>query len=176
MNRKGEWILWGAAALLLLSTCAAAVAGTPDFAPITVTYSSSSESGSVSGNDSSPAKQEDPPDISESNVTQPSSAPTESTGGRDSDVSSSGSSSSISSLPSGSSISSGSPTVPQEKIHLNTASKEELMAIKGLGEVLAQRIIDYRERYGGFDSLEELMEVDGIGEKRLAAWMPYLTL
>ncbi len=50
------------------------------------------------------------------------------------------------------------------------------MAIKGLGEVLAQRIIDYRERYGGFDSLEELMEVDGIGEKRLAAWMPYLTL
>ena len=167
MNRKGEWILWGAAALLLLSTCAAAVAGTPDFAPITVTYSSSSESGSVSENDSSPAKQEDPPDISESNVIQPSSAPTESTGGRDSDVSSSGSSSSISS---------GSPTVPQEKIHLNTASKEELMAINGLGEVLAQRIIDYRERYGGFDSLEELMEVDGIGEKRLAAWRPYLTL
>lgn len=151
-------------------------AGTPDFAPITVTYSSSSESGSVSENDSSPAKQEDPPDISESNVTQPSSAPTESTGSYDSDVSSSGSSSSISSLPSGSSISSGSPTVPQEKIHLNTASKEELMTIKGLGEVLAQRIIDYRERYGGFDSLEELMEVDGIGEKRLAAWMPYLTL
>lgn len=62
------------------------------------------------------------------------------------------------------------------KINLNTAGKEELMSIKGLGEVFAGRIIEYRERYGGFDSLEELMEVDGIGEKRYEAWKPYLTL
>lgn len=43
MSRKGEWILWGAAALLLLAVCAAAVAGAPDFAPVTVTYSAASE-------------------------------------------------------------------------------------------------------------------------------------
>ena len=76
--------------------------------------------------------------------------------------------------PASSSPASSAP--PQGKINLNTAGKEELMSIKGLGEILAERILDYRERHGGFDSLEELMEVDGIGEKRFAAWKPYLTL
>ena len=76
--------------------------------------------------------------------------------------------------PASSSPASSAP--PQGKINLNTAGKEELMSIKGLGEILAERILDYRERHGGFDSLEELMEVDGIGEKRFATWKPYLTL
>ena len=69
-----------------------------------------------------------------------------------------------------------SATTTQGKINLNTAGKDELMTIKGLGEVLAERILDYRERHGGFDSLEELMEVEGIGEKRFASWKPYLTV
>ena len=61
---------------------------------------------------------------------------------------------------------SGSPTA--ERVHLSTATVEELDAIDGIGPTLAQRIIEYRDAHGGLRSLEELAEVEGIGEKRLA--------
>ena len=63
-----------------------------------------------------------------------------------------------------------SSSPPARFIRLNSASREELMTLEGIGETLADRILAYREAHGGFDSLEELMEVDGIGEKRFAAW------
>jgi competence protein ComEA len=57
---------------------------------------------------------------------------------------------------------------PGSKIHLSTATVEQLDEIDGLGPTLAERIVEYRDAHGGFRSIEELTEVDGIGEKRLA--------
>lgn len=61
-------------------------------------------------------------------------------------------------------------------LNLNTASKEELMMIDGIGELTATKIVEYRDEIGGFASLEQLMDIEGIGEKKFAAWSRYLTL
>ncbi|MGE5635631.1 MAG: helix-hairpin-helix domain-containing protein [Nocardioidaceae bacterium] len=55
------------------------------------------------------------------------------------------------------------------QLSLSTATVEQLDAIDGIGPTLAQRIIAYRDQHGGFRSLDELKEVDGIGDKRFAA-------
>ena len=54
------------------------------------------------------------------------------------------------------------------KVHLSSATIEELDGVDGIGPTLAQRIIEYRDAHGGFRSLGELAQVEGIGEKRLA--------
>lgn len=80
-------------------------------------------------------------------------------------------------FPSSSPATSPPPSVSTAgRIDLNTADMEELMSLDGLGEVTARRILAYRESHGGFASVEELLEVEGIGEKKLAAWRPYLTV
>ncbi|WP_354670706.1 ComEA family DNA-binding protein [Streptomyces flavofungini] len=53
-------------------------------------------------------------------------------------------------------------------VGLNTATAEQLDTLPGVGPVLAQHIIDYRTEHGGFRSVDELREVNGIGEKRFA--------
>ncbi len=61
-------------------------------------------------------------------------------------------------------------------LNINTASRTELTGLPGIGEALAQRIIDYREAHGGFSSIEELEQVSGIGSKRLDAIRDYITV
>ena len=53
------------------------------------------------------------------------------------------------------------------RLDINTATKRQLMELPGFGEVLAQRIIDYRTENGPFSSVYDLLEVNGIGEKKL---------
>ena len=50
------------------------------------------------------------------------------------------------------------------------------MTVNGIGEKLADSILLYRERYGGFHSVEELLLVEGIGEQRYAQWKDYFTV
>jgi competence protein ComEA len=51
-------------------------------------------------------------------------------------------------------------------LDLNTATKDELVALQGIGPAKAQAILDYRTQHGGFQRVEELKDVKGIGAKR----------
>lgn len=60
-------------------------------------------------------------------------------------------------------------------ININTASLEQLDALPGIGPKLAQAIIDYRTEFGPFETVEDLLYVSGIGEKKLEAMRDYIT-
>ncbi|MGN6252166.1 MAG: helix-hairpin-helix domain-containing protein [Marmoricola sp.] len=61
-------------------------------------------------------------------------------------------------------------------LDLNAASQQDLEALPGVGPVTAQKILQWRTAHGAFSSLDELLEVDGIGPKTLADLAPHLTL
>ena len=55
------------------------------------------------------------------------------------------------------------------KINLNSADAEEIESLEGIGHSMALDIIEYREEIGGFTDISQLLEVKGIGEKKLEA-------
>lgn len=61
-------------------------------------------------------------------------------------------------------------------INLNSCTKEELMAIDGIGEARAEAIIAYREQLGGYTSIEQLKEISGIGDALYEQIAPYVTI
>ena len=73
-------------------------------------------------------------------------------------------------------------TLPEETraitfpININTAVKEELTALPGIGDILAERIVACREEHGAFPSVEALLMVEGIGEKKLEAILDLITI
>jgi competence protein ComEA len=70
----------------------------------------------------------------------------------------------------------GGAEAPGQPINLNTATSEQLQELDGIGPGLAGKIVAHREEHGGFGSVDELGEVPGIGEKRLAALQEQVTV
>jgi competence protein ComEA len=61
-------------------------------------------------------------------------------------------------------------------LNLNAATKADLEKLPGVGPAMAQRILDYRQKIGTFKKTEELMNVQGIGEKSFLKLKPLVTV
>ena len=61
-------------------------------------------------------------------------------------------------------------------VNINTATKDELVGLPGIGEAMAARIVKYREQHGSFKSVDDLSHVKGIGRKKLEKIIPVITV
>jgi len=61
-------------------------------------------------------------------------------------------------------------------LNLNTATPKQLEALPGIGPVLAKRIVDFREKKGGYKRIEELLAIPGVSEKKWKVLREYLTV
>jgi len=65
---------------------------------------------------------------------------------------------------------------PAGKVNINTASVEQLQTLPGVGQKLAARIVEYRQKSGSFKSTQELMNVKGLGEKNFEKLQGFLSV
>jgi len=65
---------------------------------------------------------------------------------------------------------------PSGKVNINTATVEQLASLPGVGAKIAARIVEYRQKQGGFKSAQELMNVRGIGERNFQKLQSYLSV
>ena len=79
------------------------------------------------------------------------------------------------SMASGLAFAAGKPA-PTGKVNINAATAQQLTVLPGVGEKLAARIVEYRQKAGGFKSAQELLNVRGIGEKNFGKLAPFLTV
>ena len=68
------------------------------------------------------------------------------------------------------------PLIALAAVNINTATKDELIALPGIGPAKAQAIVDYRKAHGPFKTVEELKDVKGIGAKRFEKLKPDLAV
>ena len=59
------------------------------------------------------------------------------------------------------------------RMDLNTATEEELQSVPGIGEEMARAILEYREDFGGFIIVDQLLLVDGVSTSDVDAWRDY---
>jgi competence protein ComEA len=67
-------------------------------------------------------------------------------------------------------------TVRTAKLDLNRATVEDLRRLPGIGEVLAKRVVEWRGAHGSFQTVDQLTDVKGIGEKKLERLRPLVTV
>lgn len=70
----------------------------------------------------------------------------------------------------------GAPSGGDGRININNATRSELMDLPGIGSVLAERIVNYRQQNGSFSRIEDIRNVSGIGEKRFEAIQDRITV